>query len=50
MIFNRNKRYTYYSSYSNSRRPRVRWDRIGIIAGIVVVILLLAIWLNLSRI
>lgn len=49
MRFNRGRRYTYYSSYSNSRRSRVRWDRVGIIAGIVIVILALAIWLNFDR-
>lgn len=50
MRFNRNKRYTYYSSYSSSRRQRVRWDRIAIIAGAIVVVVGIVIWFNLSRI
>lgn len=50
MRFNRNKRYTYYSSYSPSKKARIRWDRVGIIAGAVVLVLGILIWFNLSRI
>lgn len=50
MRFNRRKRYTYYSSYSNSRRQRIRWDRIAIIAGAVALVLGILVWLNFSRI
>lgn len=50
MRFNRGRRYTYYSSYSNSRRSRIRWDRIAMIAGAVVLVLGIVVWLNLSRI
>ena len=50
MRFNRRRRYTYYSSYSNSRRSRVRWDRVGLIVGAVVLVLGIAVWLNFSRI
>ncbi len=49
MRFNRGKRYTYYNSYSKSRRPKIRWDRIAIIGGSVVVVLGILIWFNLSR-
>ena len=42
MRFNRGKRYTYYNSYSSSRRSRIRWDRIAIIGAVV--------WFNFSRI
>lgn len=50
MMFNRRRRYTYYSSYSNSRRQRIRWDRVGVIAGVVAVVLGILVWLNFSRI
>lgn len=50
MRFNRKRRYTYYSSYSPSRRSRVRWDRILMIGGAVIVVLALVIWFNLNRI
>lgn len=50
MRLNRKKRYTYYSSYSPSRRSKVRWDRIALIAGAVILILGIAVWLNFSRI
>lgn len=49
MRFNKGKRYTYYSSYSNSRNSRIRWDRIGIIALVVGVVVGALIWFNLSR-
>ncbi|MEG0276998.1 MAG: M15 family metallopeptidase [Coprobacillus sp.] len=49
MRFNKNKRYTYYSSYSSSRRSKIRWDRIGIIAGISILIIGALVWFNLSR-
>lgn len=49
MRLNRKKRYTYYSNYSPYRKSRIRWDRIAIIAGAVVVVLGLIIWLNFSR-
>lgn len=50
MRLNRGKRYSYYSSYSNSRRSRIRWDRIGIIALVVALIIAVVVWLNFSRI
>lgn len=50
MRLNRGKKYSYYSQYSNSRRSRIRWDRIGMITGVVVIILGIVVWLNLSRI
>lgn len=50
MRFNRNKRYAYYNSYSGSRRKKIRWDRIGIIGGAVVVVIGALVWFNLSRI
>lgn len=49
MRFNKGRRYTYYSSYSNSRKPRVRWDRIGIIALVSVIVIGALVWFNLSR-
>ena len=49
MRFNRNRRYTYYSSYSNNRRSRIRWDRIGIIALVVTIVIGVLVWFNLSR-
>lgn len=50
MRFNRGRKYSYYSSYSNSRRSRIRWDRIGIIALVIAIILGVVVWFNLSRI
>ena len=58
MRFHRGKRYTYYSSYSSSRKSRIRWDRIAIItagvalilAALIVVVVGIVIWFNLSRI
>lgn len=50
MRLNRGKRYSYYSSYSSSRKSRIRWDRIGIIVGVIVVVLGIVAWLNFSRI
>lgn len=50
MRFNRGKRYSYYSSYSNTRRSRIRWDRISLIIGAVVLVLGVLVWLNMSRI
>jgi len=49
-MFNRRRKYTYYSSYSNSRRQRIRWDRVGIIAGAVILVLGVLVWVNFSRI
>lgn len=49
MRFNRGRRYTYYSSYSNSRRPRIRWDRIAIIGGVTFLVIGALVWFNLSR-
>lgn len=49
MRFNRGRRYTYYSSYSNSRKPRIRWDRIVIIGISVVLVVGVLVWFNLSR-
>ncbi|MCI9092473.1 MAG: M15 family metallopeptidase [Coprobacillus sp.] len=49
MRFNRGKRYSYYSSYTNSRKSRIRWDRIALIAGAVIIVLGVVIWFNLSR-
>lgn len=46
----KNRRYTYYSSYSQASRKKIRWDRIGVIAAGVVVVLAVVIFLNLSRI
>lgn len=50
MRFNRGKRYTYYSSYSSSRRSRIRWDRIAIIGAVVILIIGVVAWFNFSRI
>ena len=50
MRFNRGKRYTYYSSYSSSRRSRIRWDRIAIIGVVVLLIIGVVVWFNFSRI
>ena len=50
MRFHRGKRYTYYSSYSSSRKSRIRWDRIAIITAGVALILAALIWFNFSRI
>lgn len=50
MRFNRGKRYSYYNSYSNTRRSRVRWDRIGIIIGTIVVVVGVLVWFNFDRI
>lgn len=50
MRFNRGKRYSYYSSYSNTRRSRIRWDRIGIIIGTIIVIVGVLVWFNFDRI
>ena len=50
MRFNRGKRYTYYSSYSSSRRSRIRWDRIAIIGVVVLLIISVVVWFNFSRI
>lgn len=50
MRFNKNRRYSYYSSYSHSGRSKIRWNRIGIIALAVVVVLGVLLWFNLSRI
>ncbi len=50
MRFNRGRRYSYYSSYSSSRRSRICWDRVAIIAGAVILVLGIVVWLNLSRI
>ena len=50
MRFNRGKRYTYYSSYSSSRRSRIRWDRIAIIGAVVILIIGVVVWFNFSRI
>ncbi len=44
MRFHRGKRYTYYSSYSSSRKSRIRWDRIAIITAGVALILAALIW------
>ena len=49
MRFNKGRRYTYYSSYSSSRRKRIRWDRIAIIGVVVAVIIGALVWFNLSR-
>lgn len=49
MRFNRGRRYTYYSSYSNSRKPRIRWDRIAIIGIGVALVIGVLVWFNLSR-
>ena len=50
MRFNRGKRYTYYSSYSSSRRKKIRWDRIAVIFVGVILVLGILVWFNLSRI
>ena len=50
MRFNRGKRYTYYSSYSSSRRSRIRWDRIAIIGAVVLLVIGVVVWFNFSRI
>ena len=50
MRFNRGKRYTYYSSYSPSRHPRIRWDRIAIIGIVVAIVIGVIVWFNFSRI
>ena len=49
MRFNKGRRYTYYSSYSSSRRKRIRWDRIAIIGVVVALIIGALVWFNLSR-
>lgn len=49
MRFNRGRRYTYYSSYSSSRRQRIRWDRIAIIGIVVALVIGVIVWFNLSR-
>ena len=50
MRLNRHKRYTYYSSYSSSRRQKIRWDRIAIIVVGVVLVLGIVVWFQFSRI
>lgn len=50
MKFNRGKKYSYYSSYSSSKRKRVRWDRIAIIGVVVALVIGLLVWFNLGRI
>lgn len=50
MRFNRGKRYTYYSSYSSSRRSKIRWDRIAIIGVVIAIIIGVVVWFNFSRI
>lgn len=50
MRFRRKRRYTYYNSYSSSRRQRVRWDRVAVIGGIVAVIFVGVVLFNLNRI
>lgn len=50
MRLNRHKRYTYYSSYSSSRRQKIRWDRIAIIVIGVVLVLGIVVWFQFSRI
>ena len=50
MRFHRGKRYTYYSSYSSSRRSRIRWDRIAIIGVVIAIIIGVIVWFNFSRI
>lgn len=60
-MFNRRRRYSYYNSRSNrgsSRRysrsygrgPKIRWERIAAVLGIVAVVVGLLVVLNLSRI
>lgn len=53
MRFNRGKCYSHYGAYSDnrgySRGSRIRWERVGIIAGVVVLILLVVLWFNFSR-
>ena len=46
MRFNRGKRYSYYSSYTNSRKSRIRWDRIALIAGAGIIVLGVVIHLD----
>lgn len=50
MKYNRNRRYNYYSPYSNSRRSSIRWDRILIVGGVLFVLLVGIIWFNFNRI
>lgn len=50
MRFRRKRRYTYYNSYTSSRRQRVRWDRVAVIGGIVAVIFVGVVLFNLNRI
>lgn len=59
-MFRKRRRYSYYNSYSSrgysrrtsrsyGRKQRIRWDRVALISGIVIIILGIVVWLNLSR-
>lgn len=63
MRFNRGRRYSHYSPYSSrkglsrsygsrgySRGPRIRWERVAIIAVCIALVIGVLVWFNFSRI
>jgi len=50
MRFGRKRQYSYYSSYSSSRRSRFPWNKVIIIVLIIVICLGVLVWFNFNRI